>query len=122
LRCGVRSRAAFVHLRGLRIQAECPGGGTGSTRADVKAFTTKQDASVIVVGSSAIPNDADANRDIDGAVLGPGQFDTNVVLEVEDRIPSFDGVASLHYEAPDGSLVMVERHFIAVSALGARAR
>jgi hypothetical protein len=36
-------------------------------------------------------------------------FDTNDVLEVDDQIPLVFGVATLHYAAPDGSVVVV--HF-----------
>lgn len=98
-----------LDLRGLRIQAQCEDFGD---RLDVKALTTKEDASVYIGGTwIAGPDDTDGFRDIDGAEFADQDFDTTDVLEVDNEVPgplTAAGIATLHYEAPDGSVVVVD--------------
>jgi hypothetical protein len=98
-----------LDLKGLKIQAECQDFGD---RLDVKALTTKENASVYILGTHTVePSDIDNNQDIDGTGFADGTFDTTKVLEVDNQIqgrPEFPGIATLHYEAPDGSVVVVD--------------
>ena len=101
-----------LDLKGLRITAQCEDFGD---RLDVKAVTTKENASAYITGIwTNDPNDDNAGvRDFDGAEFPDGSFDTTSVIEVDNEVPpalttSLSGVANLHYEAPDGSVVVVD--------------
>jgi hypothetical protein len=78
-----------------------------------KATTTKDNAGAYLFGVWTInPNDADADQDIDGTQFRGGGFDTTDVINVDNEIPKIGstpvGIATLHYEAPDGSVVVVD--------------
>ena len=100
-----------LNLRGLRIDAQCQNFGD---RLDIKAVTTKQDASVYMLGTNTFDqDDTDTVRDFDGTDFEDGDFDTGDVVEVDNELPpdghvTFPGIATLHYEAPDGSVVVVD--------------
>jgi hypothetical protein len=96
-----------LNLGGLVMTAECRSFGDG---LDVKARTTKDNASVFLASTNPFnPDDTDTTRDIDGAKFSEGLFTTNDVLEVDNQFPGEDGIGTLIYEAPGGSAVVV--HF-----------
>jgi hypothetical protein len=106
-----------LNLGGLRITAVCR---TFGNQLDVKAFTTKNAASIFFNATRLVsdlpgsPDDSNTNavRDIDGDSNDQGGFSTNETFEVDDFIPGGGaGVGTLHYEAPDGSVVVVELAF-----------
>jgi hypothetical protein len=99
-----------LDFKGLKIAAECQNFGD---YLDVKATTTKDLASAYLFGvGTAGPDDSDAFRDIGGTQYYGGTFDTPDVINVDNQIPKPTsvphGIATLHYEAPDGSVVVVE--------------
>lgn len=96
-----------LNLGGLKITAACRAFGDN---LDVKATTTKNLASIFVASTNTLdPNDTDAFRDIDGEDFDQGQFQTTDVLEVDNNFPHLGyGVGTIHYEAPDGSVVVVQ--------------
>ena len=101
-----------LDFKGLKITAECQSFGDW---LDVKATTTKDDAGAYLVGvQTTSPSDTDGTRDITGDQLLGGAFGVGSVINVDNVVPrvfgdSFPrGIATLHYEAPDRSVVVVE--------------
>ncbi len=98
-----------LNLGGLVITAVCRSFGDN---LDVKAFTTKNGASVYLVTANTNADDTDPFRNFDGEVEAQGTLDPVAVspsdlIEVDNRIPGGLGVVTLLYEAPDGSVVQV---------------
>jgi len=95
-----------LDLAGLQITAECQNFGDG---LDVKAFTSKNGASVLYfAGFATFADDTDGSQDIDSASYGPGTFDIGDQLQIDNATPE-DGtnsIGTLHYAAPDGSVVV----------------
>ena len=96
-----------LDLAGLQITAECQ---TFGDQLDVKAFTSKNDASAFYFGGSSFDaNDTDAGQDIDSADFANGSFDIGGQLQIDDATPvsGNSGIGTLNYSAPDGSIVDV---------------
>ncbi len=95
-----------LDLAGLQITAECQNFGDG---LDVKAFTSKNGASVLYfAGFATLANDTDGSQDIDSASSTDGTFNIDDQLQIDNATPE-DGTSSigtLHYAAPDGSVVV----------------
>jgi hypothetical protein len=95
-----------LDLAGLQITAECQ---TFGDVLDVKAFTSKDDSRVYYAGISSITaDDTDAIRDIASDRLPNGLFDVGSQLQIDNETPGDDSTGTLHYSAPDGSVVVVD--------------
>jgi hypothetical protein len=95
-----------LDLAGLQITAECQ---TFGDVLDVKAFTSKNDSRVYYAGISSITaDDTDAIRDIASDRLPNGLFDVGSQLQIDNETPGDDSTGTLHYSAPDGSVVVVD--------------
>jgi hypothetical protein len=98
-----------LSLGGLVMTAECRNFGD---RLDVKAFTTKDNASAYLASTyTAFPTDTDANQSIAGAERANAGFSTGDTFDIDNNFPNSgsEGIGTLIYEAPDGSAVVV--HF-----------
>ena len=95
-----------LDLAGLQITAECQNFGDV---LDVKAFTSKNDASVYFAAiSSSAASDADAIQDIASDRFPDGLFDVGLQLQIDNETAPIgdDAMGTLHYSAPDGSVVV----------------
>ena len=103
-----------LDLGGLQITAECQNFGDG---LDVKAFTSKNDASMYYVGFDAGgANDADDVQSIGSTAAPEGRFDIGEVRNLDNATPGTPGTGdistgALNYSAPDGSVVVTRLAF-----------
>jgi len=103
-----------LDLGGLQITAECQNFGDG---LDVKAFTSKNDASMYYVGFDAGgANDADDLQSIGSTAAPEGRFDIGEVRNIDNATPGTPGTGdistgALNYSAPDGSVVVTRLAF-----------
>jgi hypothetical protein len=100
------SPVEVLNLGGLVMTAQCPDSGG----IDVKARTTKNDATAWLTSMNPYyPDDTNMTRDINGQAFAIGGFDIGSVMEVDNNLPAPGvGIGTLHYLAPDGSVVVVE--------------
>ena len=94
-----------LNLAGLTITAECQDFGD---HLDVKAFTSKNNASIDYFAAYA--NGISALEALRSAHSYPGNFDAGSAFDVDNNSPYNGGnaVGTLHYSAPDGSVVVVD--------------
>lgn len=95
-----------LDLAGLQITAECQSFGDV---LDVKAFTSKDGASAFYfAGFAGDANDADTFRDIDSDLFSNGSFFIGDQLQIDNATPidGNNGIGTLNYSAPDGSVVV----------------
>ena len=102
-----------LDLVGLRITAECQNFGDF---LDVKAFTSKADASSYYVGIAGNPDDTDTIRSVGGGANPEGRFDIGDAIQLDDVTPGGQGTGdiatgTLHYSHPDGSVAVVHLAF-----------
>ena len=104
-----------LDLAGLQITAECQNFGD---ILDVKAFTSKNGASAYYTAISADFADdrpTNPNKDIASTRASQGFFNVGDQLQVDNATPNVGGFGSatgtLHYSAPDGSVVVAHLAF-----------
>ena len=103
-----------LDLAGLQITAECQNFGD---QLDVKAFTSKTDASVFYLGASALfADDTNGWRDINSNSITDGLFDIGDQLQVDNATPGpaetgNNATGTLNYSAPDGGVVVARLAF-----------
>ena len=100
-----------LDLAGLQITAECQNFGD---QLDVKAFTSKNDASVYYfAGFTSGADDTDEFRDIGSAGLTTGAFDIGDQIQIDNATPfsGHNAIGTLNYSAPDGSVVVAHLAF-----------
>ena len=97
-----------LDLAGLQITAECQ---TFGDMLDVKAFTSKNNASVYYfAGSTVAADDTNSIQDIDSAAAAREAFDVGTQFQIDDATPisGTNSIGTLHYRAPDGSVVVAD--------------
>ena len=93
-----------LDLAGLQITAECQ---TFGDVLDVKAFTSKNDASLYYTAMSAsTADDTNAIKDIASDRLPDKLFDVGSQFQIDNESPPNNPNGTLHYWAPDGSVVV----------------
>src|SRR4029079_3231289 len=102
-----------LDFAGLQITGECQNFGDF---LDVKAFTSKNDASSYYVGVSGSIVPGDAFEGIMANSQPEGRFDIGDQLQIDNVTPGAQGTGdiatgTLHYLAPDGSVVVVHLAF-----------
>ena len=102
-----------LDLAGLQITAECQNFGDF---LDVKAFTSKNDASAYYVGVSGSIVPGDAFEGIMSISRPEGRFDIGDQIQIDNATPGAQGTGdiatgTLNYSAPDGSVAVARLAF-----------
>lgn len=99
------SPTVILDLAGLQITAECQNFGDV---LDVKAFTTKDNASIFYFAATAMGGtDTDAIQSIGSDNVRYEDFDIGDQLQIDDVTP-VNSIGWINYWAPDGSVVTAQ--------------